>query len=185
MTKQIISKLVFLGISLVMFIYLVIALKENNSNFFQTAILTMFIILLFAGFIFKYSDTDTNEIRVNDVLFSILFCAFSCILTRILIIEANLPLDLSASIIGLLGIIIETIFLRLKFTFKPAAVIYCGTFIGVTSILVLESYLVLLMAGILGGIFFIFLKNSYVGVGGRLGAIAFMSVFIISLSMPQ
>jgi hypothetical protein len=57
-----------------------------------------------------------------------------------------------------------------------AAPLYCGAFAGMTSELVLRHPGWVLLAGVLAGLLLTLLGNSWQGIGGKLGSIAFLSV---------
>ena len=56
---------------------------------------------------------------------------------------------------------------------------YSGTFVGMSASGILNNFLALLIASILGGIIIYLLKNKFLGHGGKLGAIAFIAVLIV------
>jgi hypothetical protein len=62
---------------------------------------------------------------------------------------------------------------------KLPAAIYCGAFVGMSSTTIAPSISFIAAAGILAGGFYMFSKNLFIGVGGKLGTIAFASVVII------
>ena len=59
------------------------------------------------------------------------------------------------------------------------ASIYSGTFVGMSAASVLDDFWVLLVASIVGGITVYALKDKFLGHGGKLGTIAFLTVFFI------
>jgi hypothetical protein len=56
-----------------------------------------------------------------------------------------------------------------------AATLYCGAFAGMTSELVLHHPAWVLLSGALGGLLLSVLANSWQGIGGKLGTIAFLA----------
>lgn len=62
---------------------------------------------------------------------------------------------------------------------------YSGAFAGMTSISHMNSIVGLVMIGILGGFLFSFLRNSFNGVGGKLGSIAYGSVIFYLIISSQ
>lgn len=72
-------------------------------------------------------------------------------------------------------------------TFFPAykdssAPFYCGTFVGMSSILVLPNIWLVAGAGTLSGIIFCLSHDVFLGTGGKLGTIAFISVVVTKLA---
>lgn len=55
---------------------------------------------------------------------------------------------------------------------RDQVVMYLGAFVGMSSLLRFPTYLPLILAGLLGGIYFELLDQSWGGVGGRLGTLA-------------
>lgn len=61
--------------------------------------------------------------------------------------------------------------------------LYCGAFVGMTNSAVSGGYLFIIIAGLFAGILYIASTNSYIGIGGKLGTIAFggvASAFILT-----
>lgn len=75
---------------------------------------------------------------------------------------------IGASVVGLVG------------SFVPnkswQAAIYSGTFAGMSSTFVVGGIGELLLTSITGGLLLILLERKFIGVGGKLGATAFVSV---------
>lgn len=60
----------------------------------------------------------------------------------------------------------------------PPAV-YCGSFVGMSSELVLDNIWLLVNAGLVSGFIFSYSKTAMHGFGGKLGTIAFVGVLIV------
>ena len=56
---------------------------------------------------------------------------------------------------------------------------YSGTFVGMSASGILNNFLALFVASVLGGVIIYLLKNKFLGHGGKLGAIAFIAVLIV------
>lgn len=61
---------------------------------------------------------------------------------------------------------------------KNLATIYSGTFAGMSSKMILSTSLILFLASILGGFLCTVLDKKLIGIGGKLGTIAFLSVLL-------
>ena len=59
--------------------------------------------------------------------------------------------------------------------------IYCGVFVGMSSAVIVPSVGFILAAGILAGVIYILSKNIFLGMGGKLGTMAFGGVLLVSL----
>lgn len=62
----------------------------------------------------------------------------------------------------------------------PSA-IYSGTFIGMTSVSIGASYWFIILSGFIAGLLYVLATNTFVGVGGKLGTIAFGGVAVVFL----
>lgn len=59
--------------------------------------------------------------------------------------------------------------------------LYVGAFIGMSSVLRLPNLALLVVAGLLGGVFREFFDQAWVGVGGRLGTMAATAILVLLL----
>jgi hypothetical protein len=89
---------------------------------------------------------------------------------------ALMSVALAAALVGCLGALLE----RLSRGSGPwrdgAAPLYCGSFAGMTSELVLRHPAWVLLAGALAGLLLSLLGHSWRGIGGKLGSTAFLGV---------
>lgn len=97
------------------------------------------------------------------------------VLTYVIAVYGGVNVVLASGLIGVLA----ALFL------KPYAVaVFCGSFIGMSSPDLL-SFPFILMAALAAGIIFVFAKDVYNGVGGKLGTIALSGVFVTCLAISQ
>jgi hypothetical protein len=80
-------------------------------------------------------------------------------------------------VVGLVSTLIPVIF-KGEFAQKLPVAIYCATFVGMTSALVFEIWLFALFGGLICGVILVVARRVYQGVGGKLGAMACLSVCI-------
>lgn len=80
---------------------------------------------------------------------------------------------LASSLVGLLGVLIGLLF---SSDHLPA-VIFAGSFVGMTS-LSFGTFPLVALAGIVAGFLYSISLNIFAGFGGRLGAIAFISTIV-------
>jgi hypothetical protein len=79
---------------------------------------------------------------------------------------------ISAGIIGTLASFLPSI--NKESLFKTAtSCFYCGVFVGMSSVAIIPSIVLVIAAGILAACFYV-IKNLFVGMGGKLGSIAFV-----------
>lgn len=95
---------------------------------------------------------------------------FGVFFTYVLIAQFNIPPVLSSALAGLVGSIF---FINSLNAFKEFGIaIYCGSFIGMGSVLTSTE---LLLAGAIATIILILSSNVFKGYGGKLGFIAYIS----------
>lgn len=87
----------------------------------------------------------------------------------------------SAGIIGTLGSFLTKLNPRSDYLKQVAGPIYCGAFIGMTSLDVEYVYWMIITAGIFTALLFFATKSLFVGVGGKLGTLAFIGVLLSML----
>lgn len=130
-----------------------------------------FLILLTYSFM-NYTIQDIGlKIITNFKSATALF--LGAIITFSLQLYAGFGAVLAASSVGLIAYFIHSI-KRDDSNIHIAG--YCGTFIGMTSPLVFKDFYAIIMAGIIGAIVYVFSRNVFNGVGGKLGSIAFVAV---------
>ncbi len=103
--------------------------------------------------------------------------SLGAITTYLLSNKFHLSTTISSSLVGFLGVIIFEKINKEKYKLVPAS-LYCGSFIGMSAMVVVHNPLVILIAGILGGLIFVKSQNYFIGIGGKLGTMAFISVVI-------
>ena len=82
---------------------------------------------------------------------------------------------IASCIVGLVGALIGYFFKTEDITY----VIFAGSFVGMTAISI-TSLPIICIAGTLCGVLYLFTENHFIGYGGKLGAIAFVSLIIVS-----
>ncbi len=117
---------------------------------------------------FYQQNTETDHWTVIPIT------ALGSILTYGLQEKLGLNPLFAAGIIGVIGSLIEK---NSKFNF--ALPLYCGVFVGMTNPSLQLPYFYIGLTGLFAGILYYFSKNFYVGIGGKLGTIAFVTVFTL------
>ena len=104
------------------------------------------------------------------------FCGFyGCFLLHQ---ELQMPSVVSACLVGLAGTFVPY---SRAFHYHPQADIYTGAFAGMCSSDVIQNVFELIAVSIVGALIYTLLRNKFVGVGGKLGAIAFTAVASVVL----
>ncbi|ADR18291.1 hypothetical protein [Calditerrivibrio nitroreducens] len=85
---------------------------------------------------------------------------------------------LASGLVGFTAFLMGRLYKQLLFAQFP---IFCGSFVGMTSPVFFTGFTELLLASLIAAILYIYVKNHFIGFGGKLGSIAFTSVLIIIL----
>lgn len=116
--------------------------------------------------------------KKNKIIIIFAFCA-GCILCFEAHTVLHISSVLSSALIGLLGSFVTS-------SKKPIinacpAAIYSGSFAGMCSIEIIQSFAQLLGVSLLGGFIYLSLESHFKGIGGKLGTVAFTSVALVYL----
>ena len=160
--------------------FLSMIIKEQYETNLFYAIVPILLIMLSMLFSFKYSNLHEKKEVYGEISVA-LWLPIGAIFCYVLSIHANLGSVLAAGITGTLASFLPLINKKSIYFQKLPATIYCGSFVGMSSVVVAPSISFVILAGILAGIFFILSKNLFVGIGGKLGTIAFGGVVMASL----
>jgi len=87
---------------------------------------------------------------------------------------------ISAGTVGSIASLIPNIKKQSHYLRQLPAALYCGAFIGMSSIGVAPNFLFILTASFFTALLLILSKNLFAGVGGKLGTLAFAGVVITS-----
>lgn len=150
------------------FLFLYFAGIENFENWRKLAFIVTIAILLFVGIgqpQFYKKNFETDQLQV------IPFVLIGTLITYFIQDKLHFNPMLCAGMVGLAATYIEK---KLKgFTALP---IYCGVFVGMTSVDHHIPYPIMATIGLAAGVVYYWSKNFYSGIGGKLGTIAFTSV---------
>ncbi|MEJ6950847.1 hypothetical protein [Natronospora cellulosivora (SeqCode)] len=137
---------------------------------------------LFVG-IFNNSNFLTSSIPSFEISIILLFYAIGgAMLTYILSIRFNYSSVFSSSIVGLLASLILPIFYG-DLGNQLALMVFCASFVGMSSEEVLENEFYVLITSLYTGIIFILTSPYFGGLGGKLGMTAFVSVISLRGSL--
>ena len=123
--------------------------------------------LINEAFIVRTLKTDENILNMeNLMIFAAVF--LGAVITYALSIYAGLGAVLASGIVGVAAAVLFK---------KYAAPVFCGSFAGMSSALLLNQW-ELIIAAVLAGIIYILAKNVLNGFGGKFGTIAFTSCLL-------
>jgi uncharacterized membrane protein YoaK (UPF0700 family) len=160
------------------FSFLMINFYHDSNLFLWTGLLLIISVLIGVAY-FKAPRED--EEHFFEDLYTIIFVVIGAGITFFLNQKIPMGPVLAAGITGTIASFIPDFFRRKSNFIKeiPAA-IYCGAFLGMTGPAVSESWMFIIPAAVISGVFYIFSKNIFQGYGGKLGSVAFGGVVITS-----
>lgn len=148
--------------------------QQNHINLF----IVIFILVVLWVAYFKlpslHQEMDYEDLRV------IVWVPIGAVLTYILAVDFELGAVLAASAIGTVFSIVPNIS-KSRHAPKVPIAVYCGAFVGMSSVEVAHSLLFVTISGVIAGFFLMLAKNLFLGLGGKLGMLAFASVVITYL----
>ena len=152
-------------------------LLEHKNVFIVLSLTTLFTILIVYNYIkfFKVKEIDFEPFYV------MVFVIIGALITSYLHLFTNLSSVLAAALIGTLASFSPNLNKKSKVLQNIPNAMYCGCFVGMSQKHIAIDYSFIIIAGSIAGIFYMFSKNLFLGVGGKLGTVAFGSVVISSL----
>jgi len=185
MVKKHIKKLSFLLIILCHLGFLAAILFEKQNNIFVLAFIVISLILLRVTY--KKTTLSSGSHSFEHVL-TVAFVFFGAIITYILCTSFELSSVLSASLVGLLASFIPYFFKKNVFIQGMPTAVYCGAFVGMTHVDVATDYVFITLASAITGLLLVGTKDTFHGIGGKLGTLAFGGValaFFITYLISQ
>ncbi len=126
--------------------------------------------LIKEAFAIRSLKTDGKLLNIENLkIFAAVF--LGAVITYALSIYAGLGSVLASGIVG----VVAAVFFK-----KYAAPVFCGSFAGMSSALLLNQW-ELLIAAVLAGIIYVMAKNVLNGFGGKFGTIAFTACLLAAL----
>ncbi len=109
----------------------------------------------------------------KDDIFAILSVVITSIITFLMSRELGISNVIASALVGLIGALILP---------KFSGEIFCGSFVGMVSHMLVGSLFYLLLAGIVAGIVFVIIGNRvFQGLGGKMGTSAFSGCIVMLL----
>lgn len=136
-----------------------------------------FISCLFMAFINRSAQIRPPSSYWDNYALYISIGAISAYVTFVLNNRANVGPVMASAIIGFFGAVVF-LYVNGGAYAGYAPVIYGASFIGMSSKKTLPSFVMVLSAGMIFGVIYVFNINNFTGIGGRLGLTAFLSVLI-------
>lgn len=148
------------------------ALWEKTTHLPSVLFLSAVALLVIPAYFEVFERTSHHRISIPKNWYLVVAVAVGAATAYILNIHVGLGPVVAAALVGLLGSFLPK---------KLPPAIYCGSFVGMSSSLVLGNIWVVGLAGLAAGILYLFAENVFKGVGGKLGTIAFVGVALTVL----
>src|SRR5436190_14055429 len=156
---------------LIGFFYLAAVFAQHTP--FEAAVLVFLGLSVLAGLL----EATSVPAAVPGLLFEdVVHVTLGALAVQLAIRIAGMTTVQAAALVGVLAWVSGR--LKLLSQRVPAASIYCGAFVGMTSSRVLPSIAWVTLAGILAGILYSLANHCWMGIGGKLGTIAFAGAVI-------
>ena len=157
-----------------------LAVKESYSvqgYVYSFVFLVISVLLLWA---YKNFDLHLSDWEYEKPSIAI-WVPIGAVACYVLNVHAELGSVISAGIIGTAASFLPSVNQKSSYLKKLPAAIYCGAFVGMTSGEIGLSLFAVLTAGCIAGIVFTLTKNLLVGLGGKLGSVAFLGVLSVCI----
>ncbi len=162
----------------VVFLALIIKSKYETNNFISILLIVLITLIIIATH--QYLDLHHDEYSYEKITV-VVWVPIGAVICYLLNIHTDFGSVLSAGIVGTLASFIPLLNKKSIYLSKLPSAIYCGVFVGMSSVEVSPSIKFVVIAGIIAGIVYLLSKNLFVGLGGKLGTIAFVSVGVVTL----
>ncbi len=169
-----------LTVLLIQVAFLTTIAKEQFETGNFTALLSMLLLALTLFFGYRYVDLHHEKYEYENI-WVIVWVPVGAIICYLINVIGGLGSVLSAGITGTVASFIPEINKESGYLKKLPAAIYCGVFVGMSSAEIVPSIGFVIAAGMLAGVFLMLSKNMFLGLGGKLGTVAFGGVVIVSL----
>lgn len=185
MYKNVIKTISVIIIILLQILFLAMILKEKSTtapdNLLQIALIAfMTIILGVLLLVHRKFDFHAEEPLFESVLVAV-WVPLGALLCFFLSIRFGWSKVIAAGTIGTAASFIPLLNRKSAYLKHLPIAFYCGAFVGMTSAGVANSWHFVLFAGSFTGLLLIFSKSLFVGIGGKLGTLAFAGVVATSL----
>ncbi|AWV97099.1 hypothetical protein [Arcticibacterium luteifluviistationis] len=165
---------------IIQIVFLSTIVKEKYETDHYTAALSILFIAVTIIFGYRYLDLHHEEYSYEKISVAI-WVPIGAVACYLLNSFTGFGSVLSAGILGTLASFIPAIKKESLYFEKLPPAIYCGAFVGMSSVEIAPSINYVIDAGVLAGIFLMLSKSLFLGIGGKLGTIAFGGVALVSL----
>ncbi|RBP28463.1 hypothetical protein DFR65_10780 [Oceanihabitans sediminis] len=173
----------FFTISIILLLQITLLMLMIRKHFAYDTFIALFSALFVTIAVllgYKYLDLHHDAYGYEDFSVAI-WVPIGAIICHLLYVSTDLGAVLSASLVGVLASFFPNLYKESAYLKKLPSPIYCGVFVGMSSVVIAPSIYFVMLAGMLSGLLFMLSKNIFLGIGGKLGTVAFGGVVITSL----
>ncbi|SNQ43690.1 hypothetical protein [Cellulophaga lytica] len=175
MIKKRVKQLTFSLIILCHLGFLAAILFEKQNNYLVFGFLILALVLLLV----TYKKTPVSaKSHTFEHFLTVAFVFFGAIITYVLHTTFNFSTVLAASTVGLLVSFVPDLIKNNTVVNTIPTAVYCGAFVGMTNVSVAPDYVFIALASVFTGLLLVGSKDSFHGVGGKLGTLAFGGVVL-------
>jgi len=172
----------FLMVATVLFTQITFLTMIVNAQYETNTALIIGVLLILLTLVFGYKYLDLHhEDYAYEKIAVVIWVPIGSVLCYLLNANAGLGSILSMGIVGTLASFAPSLNKKSNYLKEIPVSIYCGAFVGMSSVETSPSIWFALAAGTLAGFFFMISKNLFLGVGGKLGTMAFAGVITATL----
>lgn len=136
---------------------------------------------------YKHLPIKINKLNISEIGLDVFSFSLGILFTIWIIIKFDTSPVFASALIGSLASFIPNTVLGIKTKLiqnisHAKLAIYAGSFAGMTGLKYFPDILSLIITAIIGGIIYNLLRNSFTGLGGKLGSIGFGAIILYSLS---
>lgn len=155
-------------------------IKEQYTANNVLIVTSIVIITLSVFFGYRYLDLHHHKYNYEKISV-VIWVPISALLCHTINIYLGLGSVLAAGIIGVIASLIPKFNSQSNYLKQLPSVIYCGAFVGMSGAQITPSISFVIAAGSITTLLYMVSKNLFLGIGGKLGALAFAGVIIVSL----
>ena len=176
--KRLLRFVVILLIFFVQFFVLASMFEESDGRGIAIPVLLILtLVLLIVGYQLKNLHHTTFHFEKIGV---VIWIPIAALITYWLNNAVGLGSVLSLGVVGTIGSYMYLMDRRSTYLREIPPPIYCGAFIGMSSLQVNDIYLIIGVAGLFTAAMYVLTRSLLVGVGGKLGTLAFIG-FLFSV----
>lgn len=154
----------------------IIAIFHEDLN--KLSILSFIGVLCFLALFSIIKNAHTSSSKPTQGIIILMMVFLGSIITYYINYEFQTGTVIAAALVGTISSFIPSILNRKNSEFinEIPKALYCGAFVGMTTSAISCGYIFILIASLAAGMLYIASTNTFIGIGGKLGTVAFGGV---------